>query len=58
MDLWKDDNITSLTHHDDTPSISYLQETPPHITQRRPRKTMAILPEVSTIEEEEEDQYN
>lgn len=23
MDLWKDDNVTPLTHHDNTPSISY-----------------------------------
>ena len=58
MDLWKDDNTTPLTHHDDTPSISYLWESPPHIAQRNPRKTMAVLPEVSTIEEEDKDQYN
>ena len=54
MDLWKEDNTTQSVNPNDTPSISYIRDTPPHVTERRSRRATIAPPEISTIEEEDE----
>ena len=54
MDLWKEDNTTQYVNPNDTPSISYIRDTPPHVTERRSRRATIAPPEISTIEEEDE----